>query len=283
VAAVAFSIWYVLIFHDYRRITRTLLWLSLPLYVYVLAAVLAAPSFKDVLLATLVPHIPSDPAYVVAIVALFGSLLTPYILVWQTSSRREAAIAGAHAPHEAESHTGTFVTTILSYSIIVAAASVLHASRSGELTTRLAAQALRPAVGDHGAMLYALGIIGAGLVALPVLVSSMCYSVAEAMGWKSGLSEHPWEAKRFYVLISAAMFLAAAANFFRMNPVKAMYWSQILAGTLTVPILLFILILSNDRRIMRTVNTRWQNFWVGAACGGLVAAGIMLAAMKGLR
>jgi Mn2+/Fe2+ NRAMP family transporter len=90
------------------------------------------------------------------------------------------------------------------------------------------------------------------------------------------LSENPWDARRFYVLISAALFMAAGLNFLRVNPVNALYWSQIMAGVLTIPILLFILVLSNDRRVMRSVNTRGQNFWIGAAAGGLCAAGLLV-------
>ncbi len=277
VAVAAFSVWYILIFHDYRRITRWLLWLSMPLYVYVAAAVLATPSFAEVLKRTLVPQISNDPHFVLAVIALFGSLLTPYIIVWQTSSRRESARLHGETPAPGDPHAGTAVTTLLSYSIMVAAGSVLRLGSSADLTTRTAAEALRPAAGDLGPLVFAIGIIGAGLVALPVLVASMCYSIGEALGWKTGLSEHPWEAKRFYVLISASLFLAAAGNFFRINPVKAMYWSQVLAGVLIVPILVFILVLSNDRRVMPTVNTRGQNFWVGACAGGLTAAiGILL-------
>jgi Mn2+/Fe2+ NRAMP family transporter len=135
--------------------------------------------------------------------------------------------------------------------------------------------ALEPAVGVLGPTLFALGIIGAGMVALPVLVASMCYSVSEAMGWRSGLSENPWEAKSFYVLISLSMLVAAIGNFFHVNPVRALFLSQVLAGVLTVPILVFILVLSNDRRVMRTTNTRYRNFWIGAAIGGLLAAELL--------
>ena len=113
------------------------------------------------------------------------------------------------------------------------------------------------------------------MVALPVLVASMCYSVAEAMGWKSGLNENPWEAVRFYVLISVAMFLAAALNFIKINPVTALYWSQVLAGALTVPILIFILLISNNRLLMKTTNSWWQNFWIGAAGGAVVASALI--------
>ena len=100
------------------------------------------------------------------------------------------------------------------------------------------------------------------------------------MGWRTGLSEHPWEASRFYVMISVVVFVAAAANFFRIDPVGALYYSQVLAGILTVPVLLFILLLSNDRRIMRTTNTAMQNFWIGAAAGGLVCAGMVVLLSK---
>jgi Mn2+/Fe2+ NRAMP family transporter len=146
-----------------------------------------------------------------------------------------------------------------------------------DMTTRQAAMALQPAVGAFGPILFALGILGAGMVALPVLVASMCYSVSEAMGWRSGLSENPWEAKSFYVLISASMLVAAVGNFFHVNPVKVLFMSQVLAGVLTLPILGFILLLSNDRRVMKTTNTMYQNFWLGAAIGGLIATGLLWA------
>jgi Mn2+/Fe2+ NRAMP family transporter len=103
----------------------------------------------------------------------------------------------------------------------------------------------------------------------------MCYSVAEAMGWKSGLNRYPWEAVRFYVLISVAMFLAAALNFIRVNPVSVLYGSMILAGALTGPILIFILLVSNNRRVMRTTNTWSQNFWIGGAAGAVLAAALI--------
>jgi Mn2+/Fe2+ NRAMP family transporter len=276
IAVTAFSVWYVLIFHDYRKITRVLLWLALPLFLYVAAAVLSVRSWVELGLGTVVPRVVPSVDYVSTLVGLFGSLLTPYILVWQTSSRGEHANTGGD-PHEDGSHAGSFVTTILCFSVIVAAGSVLHLPNPTAMTTRQAAEALRPVAGDLGAFVFALGIIGAGLVALPVLVASMCYSIAEAMEWKAGLSEHPWEAKRFYVLISAGMLIAATANFLPINPVRALFWSQILAGMLTVPILLFIVWLANDRRVMQTVNTRWQNFWIGAAAGGLVAAQLLWA------
>jgi Mn2+/Fe2+ NRAMP family transporter len=276
IAAVAFSVWYILIFRDYRKITHTLVLLSLPLFIYVAAAVLAHPDWGQVLSHSVFPHIPRGAGYPAAVVAIFGSLLTPYVLVWHSSSRREAALAGTHSTGGGEHLAGAIVTTALCYSIMVAAATVLPGTITGDMTTRMAASALTPAVGALGTILFALGIIGAGMVALPVLVASMCYSVAESMGWRSGLNESPWEAVRFYVLISAAMFLASVLNFVKINPVTALYRSQKLAGILTIPIFICILLIANDRRVMRTTNTWWQNFWIGAAGGAIVAAGLIV-------
>lgn len=268
VAATAFSVWYILIFRDYRKITRVLVLLSLPLYLYIAAAVITAPSLRTLLWNALIPHMRATPDYIEGVVALMGSFMTPYIVIWQVSSRSDPK----HEPHASDSRLATLVTALLAVSIMVAAGSVLHFSQAVDMTPRQAAEALRPVVGDWGTVLFALGIVGSGMVALPVLVASMCYDLAQASGWKYGLSEEPWQATRFYALISVAMLLAGVANFLHVNPTQALYWSMILAGILLVPTLGFILIISNDRRVMHTPNTRWQNFWVGAAAGASVSA-----------
>jgi Mn2+/Fe2+ NRAMP family transporter len=268
IAAVAFSVWYILIFRDYRKITLALVVVSLPLYVYVASAVMTGPPLGELLHRILMPQLRNTAHWTEGVVALFGALLTPYIVLWQTSSRSDPE----HEPHRSDAYAATLVTAVLAISVMVASASVLHFAQPVDMTTRQAAEALRPVVGDLGPILFALGIIGSGMVAIPVLIASLCYDIAQAMGWPYGLSEKPWEAKRFYVLISAAVLLAAVGNFVHINPVKALYWSMILAGVLTVPIFLFVLLVSNDRRIMHTTNSRWQNFWVGAAAGGATAA-----------
>src|SRR5207237_6353457 len=115
------------------------------------------------------------------------------------------------------------------------AGSVLHLAHPVDMTTRQAAEALRPAVGGFGALMFAIGIIGSGLVALPVLAASMCYDLAQAVGWKYGLSENPWEAKGFYALISGAMFLAGAAAFINTNPVRLLQYAMMRGGICMIP------------------------------------------------
>lgn len=284
VALIAFCVWYVLIFGNYQRITRSLALLATPLFVYVLAAIASKPPLGAILNHAVVPRMYANSEYTMAVMAVFGCLLTPYVLVWQTSSRRESAVAGGTV-HESEHRTGALVTTILCFSVMLVAATVLRNAPGiqGALTVRRAAEAFGPVVGDVGPVIFAIGIIGAGMVALPVLATSLCYSVSEAFGWEYGLSTSPWEARRFYVLISVAVVFAAIMNFFRLDAINVVYTSQIAAGLIALPILVLILLVSNDRRVMKTINSQAQNFWIGAAAGGMGATLLLLmwARMRG--
>ena len=268
-AFVAFTVWFILTLAGYERVNRTLSLLALFLFAYVLAAVLSADSFKTVATGIVMPRMPRGTGYVMAIIAVFGSLLTPDVIVWQTSTKREAGSSF----HEVEATFGCVVAAMVSLSAIVAA-SMMHVADPSSMTTLEAAQALAP-LGNLGPILFALGIIGSGMVALPILVASLCFSISEAANWTYGLNQPPWEAKRFFTLICAVLVIAVVVNFFGINTVKTLYWSQVLAGIFIVPILFFILWLANDRRVMRTTNSRWQNFWLGAAVGGMIAANLV--------
>lgn len=278
VTLVAFAVWYVLVFGRYQKLMRSLALLSLPLFVYVLAAFATRPPIGTLLSGVVLPHLHVDSAYMFGMLATFGMLLTPYVLVWQTSSRRETAVTGGSL-HESEHRMGALLTTLLCFCVMLVAATVLRSATGieRELTVRRAAEALSPVFGDVGPLFFSLGIIGAGMVALPVLVASLCYTVSEAFGWEAGLSSDPWEARRFYGLLSGALVLASAANFFRLQTINVVYASQVASGLLALPILIFVLVLANDRRVMKTVNSPAQNFWIGAAIGGTIATVFVLA------
>ena len=271
-AIVGFAIWYVLILGSYEKTTKVLGAVTLILVAYVVAAYHVTHSFTHLARGVFLPDMQANTAYMMGVVAVFGSLLTPDVIVWQTSSRRGLPEGLAQA-HISESHAGTVVACLIALSAMVAA-SHLQVSDPASMTTRAASEALGT-FGFLGPILFSLGIIGSGLIALPILVASLCFSVAEAFGWKSSLSSEPWEARLFYVMISVTVFLAVSIDFFGVNTVKVLYWSQVLAGIVLVPIFAYILLLSNNARIMRTTNSRFENFWLGCAALGMLVSNVL--------
>jgi len=266
-AIVGFTVWYVLIIGNYQKITKVLGTLTLILISYVVAAWQVTDSLLGLARDVFLPHMQVNTAYMMGVVAVFGSLLTPDVIVWQTSSKRGLPEGLARA-HVTESHAGTFVACVVSLSAMVAA-SHLHIADPASMTTRSASEALG-SFGFAGTILFALGIIASGMIALPILVASLCFSVAEAMGWNSGLSVEPWNARMFYVMISITVFVAVVIDFFGVHTVRILYWSQVLAGIVLVPIFVFILLLSNNSKIMRTPNSHFENFWLGCAAMGML-------------
>ena len=272
-AVVAFVVWYILTLAGYGRVNPTLSLLALFLFAYVAAALLATGAPPAAAHHVAAGKSVLNGGYVMAIIAVFGSLLTPDVVVWQTSTKRESKTF-----HDIEAQVGCVVACLVSLSVIVAA-SRMQIADPFSMTTREAAGALSP-LGSIGPVLFALGIIGSGLVALPILVASLCFSISEAANWDYGLSKPPWEARRFFVMIGMVLLLAVIVNYFSVDTVKTLFWSQVLAGIFIVPILFFILWISNDRRIMKNTNTAWQNFWLGGAVGGMLVANVIFFCAK---
>lgn len=272
IAAIAFLVWYVLIIGNYHQTIKLLGTITLILVAYVVAAFHLTDSFPRLAQGIFVPRMQMNTEYMMGVVAVFGSLLTPDVIVWQTSSRRGLPKGVAQA-HVSESHAGTFVACLVSLCAMIAA-SHLHVTDPSSMSLRTASQSL-DTFGFIGPLLFSLGIIGSGLIALPILVASLCFSLAEAFGWKSGLDFVPWEARPFYVMISATVFLAVFIDMFGINTVKVLYWSQVLAGMVLVPIFTYILLISNNARLMRTTNSRWENIWLGFATSGMLISNLL--------
>jgi Mn2+/Fe2+ NRAMP family transporter len=271
-AIVGFTVWYVLIVGNYQKTTKFLGTLTLILIAYILAAYRVTDSFPALAKEVLLPRMQVNSEYMMGVVAVFGSLLTPDVIVWQTSSKRGLPEGLARA-HVTESHAGTFVACMISLAAMVAA-SHMHVADPSNMTTRTASEALG-SFGYAGTVLFSLGIIASGMIALPILVASLCFSVAEAAGWRSGLSMEPWNARLFFVMISVTVFIAVVIDFFGVNTVHVLYWSQISAGIVLVPIFAYILLLSNDSKIMRTTNSRFENFWLGCAVTGMLISNVL--------
>jgi len=271
-APIGFTVWYVLILGNYEKATKVLGVLTLLLIAYVAAAWHVTSSFGDLARGIFLPKIQMNTASMMAVVAVFGSLLTPDVIVWQTSSKRGLP-AGLAQAHVSESHAGTLVACMISLSAIVAA-SQLHVPDPSSMSTRAASMALG-SFGNLGPVLFSLGILGSGLIALPVLVASLCFSVAEAFGWRSGLAVKPWNARMFYVMISITVLFATAVDFLGIHTVTVLYWSQVLAGVVLMPIFIYILLLSNNPKIMRTTNSRTENLFLGAATLAMLIANVL--------
>ncbi len=249
--SLAFVVWYMLIVGNARKSMERLGLLSLFLIAYVVAACYTVHSPLRVARAILLPHIEATAAYSMAVIAVFGSLLTPDVIVWQTSSKRDVP-RSTDPLQDTESHAGTFVATLISLSAIMVAAS-FHVADPSLMTTRSASQSLA-FLGSAGPLLFALGILGSGMVALPLLAASLAFSISEASGWESGLNKEVWEARYFYIVISSILILSVIISLFGVNTVQLLYWSQVGAGALVVPILAFLLLLGHSRDVVRTFN-----------------------------
>ena len=271
-AVIGFVVWYILIIGSYQKTTKVLGTLTLILVAYAVAAFHVTDSFTRLAHEVLVPRIQLNSSYMMGVIAVFGSLLTPDVIVWQTSSRRGLPQGVAQA-HISEPHAGTFVACMISLCAMVAA-SHLHVPNPSAMSIRSAADALET-FGYLGPMLFSIGIIGSGLIALPVLVASLCFSIAEAFGWKSGLAFVPWDARLFYVMISVTVFLAVSIDMFGINTVSVLYWSQALAGMVLVPIFAYILLLSNNPAVMHHLNSRWENIWLSFATTAMLISNIL--------
>lgn len=269
---VAFTVWYVLILGDYQKTTKVLGSLTLILTTYAVAAFHTTQSFSHLAQGIFLPKIQMNAGYMMGVVAVFGSLMTPDVIVWQASSKRgvQKGLAQAHA---SESHAGTFVACLISLCAMIAA-SHLHVADPANMSTRTASEALGT-FGYMGTVLFAVGIIGSGLIALPILVASLCFSVSEAFGWKSGLAYVPWEARMFYVMISGTVFFAVCIDMLGVNTVKVLYWSQVLAGIVLVPIFIYIILISNNSKVMQTTNSKGENWWLGFATAAMFISNIL--------
>lgn len=276
----------------YRLIANVFKWLTLSLFAYVAAAFLAAPDWDEVLRATFVPQLRLDNRYLVTLVAIFGTTISPYLFFWQASEEveeevslgrrtvraRRGATDGELNGAKWDTIVGMALCNVVFYFVILACAATLHASGATQITSAAdAAQALRPIAGDAATVLFAVGIIGAGCLAVPVLTASSAYAVAEALGWRRGLDARPRHARRFYAVIAASTLVGIAINFAGIDPISALFWTAVINGVLAPPLLVLVMLVSGDRRIMGCrVNGRF------AATMGWTAAAIMFAAVLGM-
>lgn len=273
----------------YKRYVAVLKWTTLTLFAYFAAVCMANVSWTEAGSA-LVPRFSGSRDWVTTVVAIFGVAISPYIFFWQSAQEaedqrvkpvREPLI---DAPEQApaalyrirlDTLIGMAVATLVGMAIMLTTAATLHAAGKTTIQTSAeAAEALRPVAGPLAFALFAIGILGTGLLAVPVLAGSAAYAVAESRQWPVGLARQPLEAKAFYLTLAAAALIGVGLNFARIDPIRALYWSAVINGVVAVPALVIMVLMATDRRVMGEFVIS-----LPMRIGGWLAASIMAASV----
>ena len=284
----------LLFFSSYRRIARIFKWLTLVLFAYVITAFLAQPDWLAVLKATFVPRIVWSNAFLATFVGILGTTISPYLFFWQASQEVEhERVQGKSTIEEREGatdeelrlartdvFTGMFFSNLVMYFIILTTAATLHANGQTDIeTAQQAAEALRPLAGNGAYLLFTLGIIGTGLLAVPVLAGSAAYAVAEAKNWRGTLEDRPRLSRKFYAVIAISMIFGLALDFVGFNAVKMLFYSAVLNGVLAPPLVVLVVLLTSNPNIMGSrVSSRPLRYlgWATAVIMTAAAVGMFL-------
>ncbi|TSA88030.1 divalent metal cation transporter [Deinococcus detaillensis] len=286
------------VFVPYTRYAQILKWLTASLLAYVATVFVVHVPWGQALRATLLPHFSGGAASIQALVAVLGTTISPYLFFWQASE--EVSDMDTHvlehplkqAPQEAPEQfrrirTDTFIgmafSNLVAFFIILTAAVVLHAHGQTDIqTASQAAEALRPVAGRFAFILFAAGLVGTGLLALPVLAGSVGYALGEALSWPVGLERKPYQAKGFYVIIALSTLLGLGLVLVQIDPIKALYYSAIINGVAAAPVMLLLMLMTANERVMGEFTVKgWLRGlgWLGTGVMALAAAA-MFATMR---
>jgi NRAMP (natural resistance-associated macrophage protein)-like metal ion transporter len=260
---------------SYQLIAKIFKWLTLSLFAYIGAAFLARPNWTEVLQGTFIPVIRFDNTFLSTLVAILGTTISPYLFFWQTNQEVEEKIAKGQKrlwkPQRAtedelhyaawDVNIGMLFSNIVMYFIILATGATLHRAGQTNIDTAAnAAIALKPIAGNWAYILMALGLIGTGLLAVPILTTSGAYAVCETFGWEWGLDKKFGRARDFYYVIGGSTIVALLIDFRGINPMDALFWTAVINGFLAPPLLVIIMLIANNKAIMgKQVNGRAIN------------------------
>jgi NRAMP (natural resistance-associated macrophage protein)-like metal ion transporter len=267
------------IFLDYKRYVAVLKWLTLSLFAYVAALAFAHISWKEALAGVLLPKLSWSADYFTTIVAILGTTISPYLFFWQASQEAEDQRVDKTKRPLIEKHygarkefsriradtvVGMAFSNLIALSIIVTAAATLHAAGKTDIqTSAQAAEALRPIAGQFAEVIFALGIVGTGLLAIPVLGGATAYAVGEGRRWPVGLARRPREAAAFYAVLALSGAIGIALNFASINPISALYWSAVVNGVLAVPVMVLLMFMARRRDVMDRYVIGGPLYWLG--------------------
>jgi NRAMP (natural resistance-associated macrophage protein)-like metal ion transporter len=276
---------YYIVVLPYAKIAKVLKWLCLSLLCYLIVPFLSKQNWIEVLRAAFIPKMIWNKEYLLIVIGILGTTISPYLFFWQTSMEVEEIeerklIVDKRIIHgmQKDIRTGIFFSNLVFFFIILSTGTVLHDLNIERIeTVDQAAQALRPLAGDMSYLLFSIGVIGTGLLAVPVLAGSLSYMVSETMDWKEGLNKKFHEAKGFYLVMIASILTALSINFTGISAVNALVATAIIYG-LTAPLLIFIILrVSNNKKIMGDyTNGPLSNFLGIAALVIMLSAAILL-------
>jgi NRAMP (natural resistance-associated macrophage protein)-like metal ion transporter len=294
IASFALLIVLLEVFVKYSRYASVLRWLTISLFAYVATVFAVGVPWGVVAVNLVIPHIQLDGKYLTVVVAVFGTTISPYLFFWQASEEVEEQkerpgakpllTAPKQAAHELnriqwDTVAGMGFSNLIALFIMLTTAATLNAHHITDIqTSSQAAEALRPIAGDFAFAVFALGVIGTGLLAVPVLAGSAAYALGESFGWRVGLAQRPKRARAFYASIAVATFLGALANFISLDPVKALFWSAVINGVVAVPIMAMIMLMASQRKVMeRFILGPWLRLlgWAATAAMALAAIGMI--------
>ena len=257
----------LLVWSSYKRVVQVFKWLTLVLFAYIITAFLSHPQWSAVLKATFIPQIRWDADYLATFLGVLGTTISPYLFFWQAAQEveeeRKLGRTTVHARRGATDAelrsarndvvTGMAFSQVTMYFIILTTGATLFVSHQADIeTARQAAEALRPLAGNAAYLLFTVGLVGTGMLGVPVLAGSAAYAVAEAMHWRASLDARPRQAAKFYMVLAAAMVLGLLLNFFKISAVRMLFWSAVLNGALAPPLVALVTLLTSDKKCMRS-------------------------------
>jgi len=282
------------IFMSYTSYARVLKWSTLALLSYVAVVFVAGVDWGEAAFGTLVPNFVFDNAHAMALVAILGTTISPYLFFWQAGQEVEEqhrrhvkplCVAPRRAGSELrrirlDTMLGMGFSHLTALFIVIATAATLNAHGITHVeSSAQAAEALRPIAGDFAFALFAIGIIGTGMLAVPILAGSAAYAVSESFGWVEGLDRKPREAKALYATIAVATIAGLTLNYVGVDPIKALYWAAVVNGVLAAPLMVVMMLIATNRAVMGKLRVSGKlaaGGWLATAVMGIVAAGFFL-------
>ena len=254
VVPVGVILWYLTVYRSFESMKKIFIVMSLAFVTYFVTAIFSHANWAGVLVNTFVPHVTLSFASISSAVALLGATISPYTMFWQVQGEKEEKRRGTikRKVHSAalDIAIGVISGNLISYFIIICTAATLFAHHQSISTAADAARSLEPLLGPFAKYLFAIGFIGAGLVAIPVLLASTSYAVAGTVGWPAGLAKKPWQNEGFYLILSAALLISLVIALLHFNPISLIFWANVLQGVLSPVLIVYLIVMGNNRRIM---------------------------------